>query len=506
MSPTPETAKPASPGMRSWLRRSLLVTLPLGLAFSAESQAQQPPAWSPQPYAKAQSNGGDLPVNTLRSGAPANNTSEVARWRRVERAPESKPANYSQSLELGRPSAPQPNHSQPNHPQQGFVPQQASQQHLQADPGFTPVARRQPVTPANRISDSAVQPASFAQPASARDTSSQEPPAWRSRPEEFSRNASTPPQGDPGSQSSRRVREIKLANHQEDSLTPPSFSLPQSIPALPSIPVDQEETEQIPPNRIRSDRFDSPSDRRSSGYDDRSLADDGPKRTGIDCDDLRAALEQADITKIRIDTSPSFTEGIKNEGEENAYTKETFVESANQRVWYNLAGEEVAQGRLVDLAYGSVVIEQRDGQRTTYLLNRLSDPDKVYVADAWGVPSTCSLNDAMFDPRNFVATTMTWKASGACHKPLYFEEVQLERYGHEWGPVAQPAISSLNFVKNVVFLPYKMGIHPMNECQYSLGYYRPGSCAPWTVGPIPVSLRGAAAQAAAVGGAAWALP
>jgi hypothetical protein len=197
-------------------------------------------------------------------------------------------------------------------------------------------------------------------------------------------------------------------------------------------------------------------------------------------------------------------EGYKSE--KRTSSKDSFLQSAAVRQWYNADGQQFAEGRLVDIVYGSVVLETASGARTTYLLNKLSDADQVYVSESWGIPLTCSMGDGSFDPRNFTATTMTWKASGACHKPLYFEEVQLERYGHEWGPLAQPAISSLNFVKNVAFLPYKMGIHPMNECQYSLGYYRPGSCAPWTVGPIPISLRGAAVQAAAVSGAALALP
>jgi hypothetical protein len=116
------------------------------------------------------------------------------------------------------------------------------------------------------------------------------------------------------------------------------------------------------------------------------------------------------------------------------------------------------------------------------------------------------LNDGTLEPRQFVPTTMTFKASGSCHKPLYFEEPQLERYGHEWGPVVQPVISTANFVKNVAILPYKMGIHPMNECQYPVGYYRPGECAPWTVGPVPISLRGALLQAGAITGASAILP
>ena len=84
--------------------------------------------------------------------------------------------------------------------------------------------------------------------------------------------------------------------------------------------------------------------------------------------------------------------------------------------------------------------------------------------------------------------------------------VDLERYGHEWGPVVQPAISTVRFFGDLAVLPYKMGIHPPNECQHPLGYHRPGSCAPWGVRPIPISGRGAVAQAAFVTGTVFALP
>ena len=94
---------------------------------------------------------------------------------------------------------------------------------------------------------------------------------------------------------------------------------------------------------------------------------------------------------------------------------------------------------------------------------------------------------------------MTWKASGLCHKPLYFEEVNLERYGQTAGPFAQPVLSTAHFFVNIAVLPYKMGIHPPTECQYALGYYRPGNCAPWIIPPVPISLRGALFQAGAVG-------
>lgn len=107
-----------------------------------------------------------------------------------------------------------------------------------------------------------------------------------------------------------------------------------------------------------------------------------------------------------------------------------------------------------------------------------------------------------FTPRDFSPTLFTWKASGNCHKPLYFEDVQLERYGHAWNPVLQPFISGAHFFVSVPLLPYKMGLKPPNECVYTLGYYRPGSCAPYMFEPIPLSVRAALWQG--VGSAAFA--
>ena len=48
--------------------------------------------------------------------------------------------------------------------------------------------------------------------------------------------------------------------------------------------------------------------------------------------------------------------------------------------------------------------------------------------------------------------------------------------------------------------------NPPNECQYTLGYYRPGNCAPWIVPPVPISARGALTQGAVMTGAFWLIP
>jgi hypothetical protein len=122
-------------------------------------------------------------------------------------------------------------------------------------------------------------------------------------------------------------------------------------------------------------------------------------------------------------------------------------------------------------------------------------------------PFECTL-----DPNDWHAgrawpeTTYLWKASALCHKPLYFEDEQLERYGHSWPPCCQPFVSGAHFFTRLPILPYCMGVEPPHECIYSLGHYRPGSCAPYMCNPIPISPRGALFQAGAAVGAAAVLP
>ena len=121
-------------------------------------------------------------------------------------------------------------------------------------------------------------------------------------------------------------------------------------------------------------------------------------------------------------------------------------------------------------------------------------------------PHECRLEGETFEPRRFATTTFTWKAAGYCHKPLYFEHWNLERYGHSHGFVADSFLSAAHFFARIPALPYQMGVELPWECVYPLGYYRPGSCAPWTVPAVPVSARGFAVGAAAATGIVFLLP
>jgi hypothetical protein len=140
----------------------------------------------------------------------------------------------------------------------------------------------------------------------------------------------------------------------------------------------------------------------------------------------------------------------------------------------------------------------------------LHDVDlNIVVTGDQGVdfPFECSIDDGQWHAgRAWCETTYMWKASALCHKPLYFEDEALERYGHSWGPCLDPLVSGAHFFCKLPVLPYCMGVTPPCECVYALGHYRPGSCAPYMIDPVPISCRGAVLQAGAVVGAAAILP
>ena len=121
-------------------------------------------------------------------------------------------------------------------------------------------------------------------------------------------------------------------------------------------------------------------------------------------------------------------------------------------------------------------------------------------------PCECRLEGEVFRTRRFASTTMTWKAAGYCHKPLFFEDWELERYGHSRGMFLDPFIAGAHFFTTLPILPYQAGMQAPWECVYPLGYYRPGDCAPWTVPAVPYSPRGFAVEAATVTGLVFLLP
>jgi len=216
------------------------------------------------------------------------------------------------------------------------------------------------------------------------------------------------------------------------------------------------------------------------------------------CFDARNNLLGIPIQSITLNITPQFAPDAETP-QDAAQKRDEQMQKAPARVWMDRFGGQIANGSMVDFHEGKVAIDGGNGRQLVEYY-RLSDTDRCFVDAWWELPPECGFGDIAYAPRAWGATTFTWKASALCHKPLYFEDVQLERYGHSRGPFIQPLASGAHFFASLVTVPYQSGISPPNECEYALGYYRPGSCAPWMINPLPISARAAATQAAAVAG------
>lgn len=104
-----------------------------------------------------------------------------------------------------------------------------------------------------------------------------------------------------------------------------------------------------------------------------------------------------------------------------------------------------------------------------------------------------------------MATEFNWEAVALCHRPLYFEEVNVERHGYRV-KYLQPLISGAHFFSRVPAMPYLALSENHQECTYTLGHYRPGSCAPYVWYRPRFSLDGAAFQAGVITGLMYAIP
>lgn len=139
-------------------------------------------------------------------------------------------------------------------------------------------------------------------------------------------------------------------------------------------------------------------------------------------------------------------------------------------------------------------------------MNKLSIDISVTGDPGADIPFECSLSTDPFAPRCWRLTTYTWKASALCHKPLYFEDEALERYGHSHGPFCEYLASGADFFGDLILLPYHMGVETPCECIYDLGVYRVGDCAPYMLDPFPISCRGLVTGAIGYCGVAALLP
>lgn len=121
----------------------------------------------------------------------------------------------------------------------------------------------------------------------------------------------------------------------------------------------------------------------------------------------------------------------------------------------------------------------------------IADPNMEFLASAAFAPTEYHC----YGPQVW----KTWESPNVRYRPLYFEDENLERYGHSAGHHLQPYKSGVHFISRVVTLPYQVAARGTRDCEYGLGYFRPGNCNPAYRQQFELSKRGVVAQALTVG-------
>lgn len=121
----------------------------------------------------------------------------------------------------------------------------------------------------------------------------------------------------------------------------------------------------------------------------------------------------------------------------------------------------------------------------------------------WGFPDEDVIRiKTTMTKRDFPPTQAIERASYVVYQPLYFQQINAERYGWDLG-IFQPVVSAGQFYGDVLLFPYKFAANPPWHCDTNVGYALPGDPEPLRFLTTPFSWRGVAAQAGvAVGGAA----
>ena len=271
---------------------------------------------------------------------------------------------------------------------------------------------------------------------------------------------------------------------------------------------------EAPAKEALDDPFDEPSLEQLPG---KSLPEESIEQS-LD-DEIKRRMDELDSNPLKKEEQPADTPDFFDNQNDNEPTDDPTKLFGDPKSLGIEIGEDVGPRELTkeerQRQLEQLALEREESQKNCedefakMKSDRIDDIDlslRIQGNPGEDFPYDCTVDYGIYEPRQWAQITYNWKASGLCHKPLYFEEVQLERYGHSWGPYVQPIVSGIHFFGTVPILPYKMGLKTPNECVYTLGYYRPGSCAPYLVGGVPFTWRAALFQGGVTTGLFYAIP
>jgi hypothetical protein len=139
------------------------------------------------------------------------------------------------------------------------------------------------------------------------------------------------------------------------------------------------------------------------------------------------------------------------------------------------------------------VLFQRDSEKSLMERMRQGELDKGRRII---FPREPAISKEAYAGRHFPPASEVVEPNYLCHKRLFFEEINSERYGWDLG-IIQPLVSTGVFFWDVAWLPYHAFTRPCECYECNAGYCLPGDPVPYLCYPPEISVTGMAAEAGA---------
>jgi hypothetical protein len=146
---------------------------------------------------------------------------------------------------------------------------------------------------------------------------------------------------------------------------------------------------------------------------------------------------------------------------------ESIEKSSNAKFYkFRPLGESVETGELFSKLYTAESLKNVKSPK--YLEGQTEMPNAVRTKG----------EDLSYGAENWDPTGYCWQSPAFCHKPLYFEQPNLERYA-KYPNCAVATIGSIgHFYSTALLLPAKFALKPCWTPSCTLGNQRPGDCNP----------------------------
>ncbi len=196
-----------------------------------------------------------------------------------------------------------------------------------------------------------------------------------------------------------------------------------------------------------------------------------------------------------------------------AAAKVTPVQSAvNRSTAFRLESDADLNRRMLDELFQEAVAQAKDqaaDQAKGKKFDPQAPPPSNPTRDQFKLPEVQPIVPAgtVYQAKtlSYPPRRVEFDANYVVHRRLYFEEINAERYGWDFG-IVQPFLSAAAFYKDVFLFPAHYASHPSERYETSAGKCRPGDPTPYYLYPPEIDLWGYAAQTSAIVGAGFVFP